>query len=96
MTFYKLSSGFIGKNWAMIFASAGYTVSIYDLDKNLRERVLVDIKIALDDHRAARSLRGTLTTEEQLSLISVHDNMAECVQDAVYVQVIIYVKLVTE
>ncbi|GIY87500.1 lambda-crystallin homolog [Caerostris extrusa] len=78
--------GLIGKSWAMLFASAGYNVMIYDKDSAASSDALVTIKDELNKLENSQLLRGTLTAEQQHSLISRTEDLETCVKDALHVQ----------
>ena len=62
-------SGLVGRSWAMIFASAGYTVSLYDLEPSQVESALKDIVSQLEALEKSDSLRGQGSALEQARLI---------------------------
>lgn len=66
MFFY---SGLIGQSWAMLFASAHYNVIIYDLDSDLVNTAYDKIKSQLEKMEKDGILRGSLSAEQQISLI---------------------------
>ncbi|CAH1994530.1 unnamed protein product [Acanthoscelides obtectus] len=81
-----IGSGLIGRSWAMIFASVGYRVWIYDIEPKQIENALEDIKkqlVSLEQHGL---LRGTLNAEQQYACIKGTTKLEEAVKGAVLVQ----------
>lgn len=83
----SISSGLIGRSWAMLFASAGYKVIVYDVDASQITSALGNIQTQLKELENAGLLRGSLSVDEQFKLISGTNSLAECVVDTKYVQV---------
>lgn len=78
--------GLIGQSWAMIFASAGYKVSLYDEAEGQIENALNIIQNTLHEYAQKGSLKGNLSPEEQFGLISGEASIRECLQDVIYIQ----------
>lgn len=90
-------SGLIGKSWAMLFVGAGYNVVIYDVVKNQVDNALLDIDKQLADLQERGLLRGTTSAREQFQLlIGESDDLRQCIQGAIYVQVGFYFKNSTD
>lgn len=81
-----IGSGLIGRSWAMLFASAGYKVVVYDADPIQVTSALEGILKQLKDLEKAGLLHGKLSLEEQYKLISGTNSLLDCVADAKYVQ----------
>lgn len=81
-----VGSGLIGRSWAMLFASAGYKVIVYDVDASQITSALGNIQTQLKELENAGLLRGSLSVDEQFKLISGTNSLAECVVDTKYVQ----------
>jgi len=81
-----VGSGLIGRSWAMLFASFGYRVSIYDVLPSQVENALSDITIQLKTLKENGHLRGNRSDTEQRALISGSTSLQECVQGAFYIQ----------
>ncbi|XP_067675506.1 lambda-crystallin-like isoform X2 [Haliotis asinina] len=81
-----IGSGQIGGSWALLFASAGYQVALYDI---IPDHVTRTLELLLDQlHTQSRDglLRGTLAVEEQFGRIRGMQDLGECVTGAVWVQ----------
>ncbi|XP_073979819.1 beta Hydroxy acid dehydrogenase 1 [Rhodnius prolixus] len=81
-----IGSGLIGRSWAMLFASVGYNVTIYDVISQKVEDALADIKQQMSILEKKNLLRGKLSPEQQLALISGTLNLEDCLRDALYIQ----------
>jgi len=81
-----VGSGLIGRSWAMIFASAGYNVVLFDIKKEQVDGALADIKTQLEVLKRDGLLRGNLTPKQQMQLISGTDNIQQAVEGAIHVQ----------
>lgn len=79
-------SGLIGGSWAMIFASVGYQVQIYDISLEQIDRALKRIGIELRRLECEKLLRGTLTAEQQIKCVSGTTDIAELVKNSIYIQ----------
>ncbi|XP_048348375.1 lambda-crystallin homolog [Sphaerodactylus townsendi] len=81
-----VGSGLIGCSWAMVFASAGFQVKLYDVVQEQITRALEKIRVQMKELEEIGMLKGTLNTEQQLSLISGCTDLKEAVEGSVYVQ----------
>ena len=72
----------------MLFAAAGYDVKLYDISPTQIEEALRQISLQLHDLQAKGLLRGSLTVEEQYARITTTNDLKQCVDGAVYVQVL--------
>ena len=75
-----VGSGLVGKSWAMIFASVGFDVTMFDILPEQVNTALNNIKIEVDQFEKDGVLRGTLKASEQKVLISGSTNLAECIK----------------
>ena len=71
----------------MIFAGAGYSVSIYDIDQKQVVSALNEIEKCLRCYEKKGCLRGVDCACVQSKRITGHSDLPECIRDAVYVQV---------
>lgn len=81
-----VGSGLIGRSWSMLFAAVGYEVQLYDVVAENVKSALKLLEIDLKRLQADGLLRGNLTAEQQLQLISGADSLAACLKDAVHCQ----------
>uniref|UniRef100_A0A069DSF5 L-gulonate 3-dehydrogenase n=1 Tax=Panstrongylus megistus TaxID=65343 RepID=A0A069DSF5_9HEMI len=81
-----IGSGLIGRSWAMLFASAGYSVTIYDVIQQQVENAKTDIKQQLLTLEKNNILRGKLSAEQQITLISGTSSLEDCLKGAKYIQ----------
>lgn len=72
----------------MLFASAGYNVTIYDIKREQTAAALADIQDQLRNLSQEGLLRGNLSEAEQFAKIKTTENLEECVQGAFFIQVI--------
>ena len=75
-----VGSGLVGKSWAMIFASVGYNVTMFDIEPAQVAKALANIGDELDQFEKDGVLRGTLKAAEQKPLITGSSDLAECVK----------------
>lgn len=71
----------------MLFAAAGYEVKIYDSESQVVAQALDDILVQLKSIENAGMLRGHLSVTEQHQRITGVYSLAECVSEAIYIQV---------
>ncbi|XP_045834228.1 lambda-crystallin homolog isoform X3 [Meles meles] len=82
-----IGSGLIGQSWAMLFASGGFKVKLYDIGQQQVTNALEKIRKEMKFLEQSGSLKGSLGAEEQLSLISGCLNIQEAVEGAMHIQV---------
>uniref|UniRef100_A0A9J7YMW0 Crystallin, lambda 1 n=1 Tax=Cyprinus carpio carpio TaxID=630221 RepID=A0A9J7YMW0_CYPCA len=83
---YKMSTGLIGRSWAMVFLSGGYKVKIYDNEPGQASGAITEIRKQIEELQRAKMLRGNLTAAQQLSLLSSHDDLQQALEGAFFVQ----------
>ncbi|KAL6100386.1 cryl1 [Pungitius sinensis] len=93
MTITVIGSGLIGRSWAMVFVSGGYSVKIYDNQPGESAKAVAAIGKQLEELQEAKMLRGQLTATQQLALLSGHDELAEALQSAFFVQESVFEQL---
>ncbi|XP_073877760.1 lambda-crystallin homolog isoform X11 [Macaca fascicularis] len=81
-----VGSGVIGRSWAMLFASGGFQVKLYDIEQQQIRNALENIRKEMKLLEQAGALKGSLSAEEQLSLISGCPNIQEAVEGAMHIQ----------
>ncbi|XP_036687372.1 lambda-crystallin homolog [Balaenoptera musculus] len=81
-----VGSGLIGRSWAMLFASAGFKVKLYDVEPRQVTHALDSIRKEMKSLEQSDSLKGSLGAEGQLSLISGCSDIREAVEGALHVQ----------
>jgi len=81
-----IGSGLIGRSWAMLFASIGYQVMLYDILPLQLEEALQEITINLKEFQMKNILRGHLTAVEQLRCISSTTDLKVLVNKAIFIQ----------
>ena len=70
----------------MLFASGGFKVKLYDIEQQQITDALENIRKEMKSLEQSGSLKGSLSAERQLSLISGCGNLAEAVEGAVHIQ----------
>ncbi|XP_025837189.1 lambda-crystallin-like isoform X1 [Agrilus planipennis] len=70
----------------MLFAGAGFQVTIFDIEPKQIQGALADIETQLNSLQKEGLLRGTLSAAQQFSLIKGSTELAETVKNAVLVQ----------
>ncbi len=78
-----VGAGLIGKSWAIVFARAGWSVTLYDSDSAVLDVALAEI----EQHAATMQDAGMLeNTESLLAGISLQGDLSTALAEAEYVQ----------
>ncbi|CAL8134694.1 unnamed protein product [Orchesella dallaii] len=85
-TVVVIGSGIVGKSWAMLFASAGHQVRLYDSFPQALEAAPQQITEKLKSLEANGQLRGKIPADEQIALISYKNDLKEALKGATYIQ----------
>ncbi|KAJ6662315.1 hypothetical protein lerEdw1_012479 [Lerista edwardsae] len=78
--------GIIGCSWAMVFASGGFQVKLYDIVEEQTTKALEKIDKQLKELEKTGMLKGSLKADQQLALISTSTDLKAAVEGAVYIQ----------
>ncbi|XP_071337743.1 lambda-crystallin homolog [Trachinotus anak] len=92
-TITVVGSGLIGRSWAMVFASGGYNVKIYDNQPGQAAKAITEIRKQLEELEEAHMLRGDLNATQQLALLSSYDDLARALEGAFFVQECVFEQL---
>ncbi|XP_034859633.1 lambda-crystallin homolog isoform X4 [Mirounga angustirostris] len=82
-----IGSGLIGQSWAMLFASGGFKVKLYDIEPQQVTNALEKIRKEMKFLEQSGSLKGSLSAEEQGSLISGCLTIQAAAEGAMHIQV---------
>lgn len=77
-----IGSGNIGRSWTLLYTSAGYDVSLYDNNPDQLSSALKDIQGQLHILATEGLSRGDLEPDEQMTRITLADDVTSCMQDA--------------
>ncbi|XP_015219717.1 lambda-crystallin homolog [Lepisosteus oculatus] len=85
-TIAVIGSGLIGRSWAMVFVSGGYRVKIYDNQPGQATCAVEEIRTQLRELQQSGMLRGALSAEDQLALLSSHQDLKQTLEGAFFIQ----------
>ncbi|XP_061697791.1 lambda-crystallin homolog isoform X1 [Syngnathoides biaculeatus] len=88
-----IGSGLIGRSWATVFASGGYSVKLYDNQPGQAANAMIEIKKQMMELQEMGMLRGQQSATQQLALISSHEDLQQALQGAFFVQDCIFENL---
>ncbi|XP_074551216.1 lambda-crystallin homolog [Halichoeres trimaculatus] len=88
-----IGSGLIGRSWSMVFASGGYNVRIFDNQPGQAANAIREIRKQMEELEGARMLRGELSASQQTALLSSHDDLAQALEGAFFVQECVFEQL---
>uniref|UniRef100_A0A7N9AY32 Crystallin, lambda 1 n=1 Tax=Mastacembelus armatus TaxID=205130 RepID=A0A7N9AY32_9TELE len=86
-------SGLIGRSWAMVFASGGFSVKLYDNQPGQAAKALTEIRKQLEELEEGHMLRGELTAAQQFALLSSYDDLAQALEGCFFVQECVFEQL---
>uniref|UniRef100_A0A8C8E6Z7 L-gulonate 3-dehydrogenase n=1 Tax=Otus sunia TaxID=257818 RepID=A0A8C8E6Z7_9STRI len=81
-----IGSGLIGRSWAMVFAAGGFKVKLYDIAQQQLTSALENIRKQMKELEESGFLKGTLSAEQQLALISICTDLKAAVEGATFIQ----------
>ncbi|XP_069664290.1 lambda-crystallin homolog isoform X3 [Haliaeetus albicilla] len=82
-----VGSGLIGCSWAMVFAAGGFKVKLYDIAQQQLTSALENIRKQMKELEESGFLKGALSVEQQLALISICTDLRAAVEGATFIQV---------
>ncbi|XP_050759210.1 lambda-crystallin homolog isoform X3 [Gymnogyps californianus] len=81
-----IGSGLIGRSWAMVFAAGGFKVKLYDIAQQQLTSALENIRKQMKELEESGFLKGALSAEQQLALISICTDLKAAVEGATFIQ----------
>ncbi|CAA3006423.1 lambda-crystallin homolog [Olea europaea subsp. europaea] len=89
----RRSFGLIGRAWAVLFASHGYRVKLYDTNEESTRAAPELIRQELVRLFENDQARGTLSLEERMALVGTFESLGEALERVVHVQECVYDEL---
>lgn len=78
-----VGAGLVGKSWALVFAKAGHSVSVYDAREGIRTDLMIELRRAIEDQKAY----GLVDDVEAVAArIGIAESLEEAVAEADYIQ----------
>lgn len=81
-----IGSGLIGRSFTMLFASGGYSVTVYDVEPQQNQSAKEDIWRQLSMLESQGLLRGSLSKEQQFANISYTESLEKAVTGVFFIQ----------
>lgn len=91
-----IGSGLIGRSWALVFISGGFTVRIYDKQPGMASSALTSIRQQVEQLEQRNMLRGELSGTQQVALVSACDDLQQAVEGAFFIQECVFEDLVVK
>ncbi|XP_054643446.1 lambda-crystallin homolog [Dunckerocampus dactyliophorus] len=88
-----IGSGLIGRSWAMVFASGGYSVKMYDNQPGQAAKAVTEMGKQMMELEEAGMLRGQLSATQQLALLSTYDDLPLALHGTFFVQECVFEQL---
>lgn len=81
-----IGSGLIGRSWALVFISGGFSVKIYDKEPGMACSAVSSLRQQVAQLQQNNMLRGELSASEQVALVSACDDLQRAVEGAFFIQ----------
>lgn len=81
-----IGSGLIGRSWALVFISGGFTVKIYDKEPGMASSAVASIRQQVAQLQQKNMLRGQISASQQAALVSACDDLQQAAEGAFFIQ----------
>lgn len=81
-----IGSGLIGRSWALVFISGGFSVKIFDKAPGMAVSAVSSIRQQVEQLQQRNKLRGELSASQQVALVSACDDLQQAVEGAFFIQ----------
>lgn len=81
-----IGSGLIGRSWALVFISGGFSVKIFDKEPGMAASAVSFIRQQVEELQQRNMLRGELSAAQQAALVSACDDLQQAVEGAFFIQ----------